>query len=60
MSVGTFATKIVSSPLTKKIATTVAGAVASYVTQIYVGKAYDSIFNTETAEIEVVVVEEVI
>jgi hypothetical protein len=42
------AKKMVHSPLTKKIAVTVAGAVVSYVTQIYVGKAYDSVFETRT------------
>lgn len=54
------AKKVAHSPLTKKIAATVAGAVVSYVTQIYVGKAYDAVFETRTdAEIAEAFVEKV-
>jgi hypothetical protein len=52
MGIAAFATKVASAPLTKKIVVTVAGAVASYFTQIYVGKAYEAIFDVETEELE--------
>jgi hypothetical protein len=52
MSVVTFATKVASAPLTKKITVTVAGAIASYFTQIYMGKAYDAVFDVKTDELE--------
>jgi hypothetical protein len=52
VNVAGIAERIVKSPLTKKIAGTVAGAVASYVTQIYVGKAYDALFVNDVSETE--------